>query len=223
MSGAPPPLGEPALSSDPAALAPAKMPSFSSAPPRGGMGLGAASALLAAGVLCIVWRVWIDSSVFQGKASWGFGVWLESVALAMAAAGVLRIAALRDDTTSSVTSANTWAVAGVVPIALLLNWGIGSTLPPPVIPGGLDARLEVINKIADACERTAKDERSCSDCCETKMVFADVCECIVPWHCAEGDHSADACKTCCAAGGTQISYELIHQQGCVCNPELLAD
>lgn len=187
------------------------------------MSIGAAGALIAVGVLCIVWRVWTDSSVFQGKASWTFGVWLESVALAMAAAGVLRIAALRDDTTDAEASANTWVVAGVVPIALLLNWGIASTLPPPVIPGGLDARLEVINKIADACERTAKDEPSCSACCETKMVFAEVCECIVPWHCVEGDESPDACRTCCAAGGAPISYELIPQQGCVCNPELLAE
>jgi len=34
--------------------------------------------------------------------------------------------------------------------------------------------------------------------------------------------NANACKECChKGGGEQMNYQLLHKQGCVCNPDML--
>ncbi len=176
---------------------------------------------IVAGVVVVIWRLAVGGSILQGRASWLWSVWVETMALTAIAAGIIRIMAIRDGRShEAFLGSNRYVVAAVAPIALLLNWGIHTTRPAPAIAGGLDARLDVLNKLADACRRTAKDEASCGECCEGGMVFNDTCECIVPWHCTEGDRSADACEVCCTKdGGKSTKFELVHKQGCVCNPD----
>jgi hypothetical protein len=214
MSGAPSVAPPPLPSLAPDGLAPEPPPPGDYKPPI---------ALVVVGLLFIVWRIAIDSSMFLGKASWVFGVWVEAAALAGLTAGIMRIVAIRDGRGyEPFISNNRYIIAGAVPLALLINWAVASSRLKPALEGSLDARLEVVNKIADACQRTAKDKGSCDECCEGKMVFTDSCECIVPWHCTEGDTNAEACKACChEGGGEQMNYQLIHNQGCVCNPDLL--
>jgi hypothetical protein len=171
------------------------------------------------GLSIVLWRLVVDGSILQGRASWTFGVWVESLAYALIVAGALRALAIRDGRADEAFLGRyRLLVLGVFPLAFLFNLAVGELRGTPKVEGGLDARLEVLKKIADACKRTAKDEQSCNQCCEGGNVFTDTCECIVPWHCKEGDESVKACRSCCTRDGeTDMTFELVHNQGCVCN------
>ncbi len=183
--------------------------------------LNVAVGVTLAAVALVIWRVSGGASVFEGKASWLFGVWIESAALALTVAGTMRILAVRDGRAhESFFGGNRMLIGAMLPLAFLMNWAVGSTRSAPPIPGSLQARLEVLNKVADACNRTANDRASCGACCEGKMSFSTVCECLVPRYCQQGDKNPDACRTCCRReDGKELPSELIPNLGCVCNPD----
>ncbi len=188
--------------------------------------LAVAGGIAALGVFLVAWRIGVGGSIFQGRASWTFGVWVEAIGLVLVAGGLLRVVALRSGHgDEGITGHHLRIVAAMVPLAALINWATASTAKEPVIlAGSLDARLETLGTIADACKRTAKDAASCSTCCEGEMAFTTACECLIPWRCREGDRNASACQACCQAkkgrgAGSDGDYRLIHGQGCVCNPD----
>lgn len=180
----------------------------------------AAIGVAVAGVLIIAWRLQLGSSIFQGQASWIFGVWLEASALAMIAAGIMTWMAARDGRRDEAFAGQgRLALALVFPVAFLANWAVASTNDSPELTAGsVDERIKTLNTIADACERTAKDASSCATCCQSKMDFDTVCECRVPWRCRDGDESAEACGKCCRSEAKAgVTHTLVRGQGCVCD------
>lgn len=197
-------------------------PAPASEPARRRRGTLAPIAVAVGGVLIIAWRLSARSSIFQGNASWIFGVWLEASALAMIAAGGMSWLAAREGKRDEAFSGQgRLALALVFPVAFLVNWAVASTGDErEVIPGSLEARIETLNTLADACERTAKDAASCKTCCQSEMVFDGVCACQVPWRCRDGDGSAEACGRCCRdEAGADVTHTLVRGRGCVCDDD----
>lgn len=225
-ASSPPPHGS-APPSAHASVAPAPLPS---APPLGletavpppepsDYAVPALVALIGGGL--VAWRLATDGSVFQGAAAWTWSVWLEGAALMALVSGLLRISAIHGGRGGqSFLGPHRVYLFALIPIAALVNWAIASTQDKPQLAGPLDAKLEVQRKIADACKRTAKDEASCDECCETDMVFTDTCECLIPYRCKGGETDANACKACCLHGRDGITrYRFVHKQGCICNAD----
>ncbi len=167
--------------------------------------------------------LYAGTSIFTGSASWTFGVWLEALALAMIVGGTLRAISIANGRASEgLFGPNSWTALFMIPIALSINWAADSGTKGTAIAGDLDVRIESLNTLADACERTALDLPSCNTCCDGDVIFEDVCECIVPWRCGAGNANAEACQTCCSSeGGAGVTSRFYGEQGCVCNADRL--